>query len=141
MFSENLRNIRKTSGFSQEELAKRLHVARQTISKWEKGLSVPDADMLIRIAEIFEKSVSELLGSPIETPEDTNAVAQKLEQLNLQLAERNRRSRRIWKTVAGILIFFTVVTILLIILNIPASHSFDEHGDTQIITQTEAQIE
>lgn len=120
MFNENLRTIRKANGISQEELAERLHVVRQTISKWEKGLSVPDADMLIRIAEIFEKSVSELLGSPIEMPEEANAVAQKLEQLNLQLAERNRRSRRVWKIVAGILVFFTVVTLLLMILNIPA---------------------
>ena len=62
MFSENLKALRKQKGFSQEELATRLHVARQTISKWEKNLSVPDADTLIRLAEILEVSVSELLG-------------------------------------------------------------------------------
>lgn len=61
MFGENLKMLRKQKGFSQEELAARLHVVRQTISKWEKGLSVPDAEMLIRLAEILEVSVSELL--------------------------------------------------------------------------------
>ena len=52
MFSENLKTLRKQKGFSQEELASRLHVVRQTISKWEKNLSVPDADTLIRLAEM-----------------------------------------------------------------------------------------
>ena len=66
MFNENLKTLRKQKGFSQEELASRLHVVRQTISKWEKNLSVPDADTLIRLAEILEVSVSELLGSKIE---------------------------------------------------------------------------
>ena len=66
MFLWNLKTLRKQKGFSQEELATRLHVVRQTISKWEKNLSVPDADTLIRLAEILEVSVSELLGTKIE---------------------------------------------------------------------------
>lgn len=65
MFNENLRTLRKQKGLSQEELAERVHVVRQTISKWEKGLSVPDADLLIGIAEIFETSVSTLLGDTV----------------------------------------------------------------------------
>ena len=72
MFSENLKALRKQKGFSQEELATRLHVARQTISKWEKNLSVPDADTLIRLAEILEVSVSELLGEKIENENATS---------------------------------------------------------------------
>lgn len=66
MFGENLKTLRKQKGFSQEELATRLHVVRQTISKWEKNLSVPDADTLIRLAEILEVSVSELLGEKLK---------------------------------------------------------------------------
>lgn len=50
MLNENLRNLRKSKGISQEELAIKLNVVRQTISKWEKGLSVPDSEMLIKIA-------------------------------------------------------------------------------------------
>ena len=72
MFGENLKMLRKQKGFSQEELAARLHVVRQTISKWEKGLSVPDAEMLIRLAEILEVSVSELLGEKLESEPATN---------------------------------------------------------------------
>ena len=86
MFSENLKTLRKQKGFSQEELASRLHVVRQTISKWEKNLSVPDADTLIRLAEILEVSVSELLGSKIETENEnenvTNDVAEQLSRIN-----------------------------------------------------------
>ena len=74
MFNENLKTLRKQKGFSQEELASRLHVVRQTISKWEKNLSVPDADTLIRLAEILEVSVSELLGSKIETENENENV-------------------------------------------------------------------
>ena len=51
MLAENLKALRKAKGLSQEELAARLHVVRQTVSKWEKGRSVPDADLLIRLAE------------------------------------------------------------------------------------------
>ena len=67
MFGENLKTLRKQKGFSQEELAARLHVVRQTVSKWEKGRSVPDADALIRLAEVLEVSVSELLGAKIKS--------------------------------------------------------------------------
>lgn len=141
MFSENLRNLRKAKGISQEAMAEQLHVVRQTISKWEKGLSVPDAGILIRVAEILEVSVGELLGSPIETPENVDVIAQKLEQINFSLAERNRRSRLLWRIVAGIAVFFAVVTIALMILSASAYRSFDEHSDTKMITQTEAQTE
>ena len=141
MFSENLRNLRKAKGISQEAMAELLRVVRQTISKWEKGLSVPDADILIRVAEILEVSVGELLGSPIETPENVDVIAQKLEQINFSLAERNRRSRLLWKIVAGIAVFFAVVTIALMILSASAYRSFDEHSDTRMITQTEVQTE
>ncbi|MFZ7103742.1 MAG: helix-turn-helix domain-containing protein [Peptococcaceae bacterium] len=118
MFDENLKNLRKQKGLSQEELAERLHVVRQTVSKWEKGLSVPDAALLIRIAEIFETSVSTLLGDTIRPSEDKNIIAEKLEQLNAVLAEKNRRSRRIWKVIAAALISIAVITVLLIILNL-----------------------
>lgn len=67
MFGENLKTLRKQKGFSQEELAARLNVVRQTVSKWEKGLPVPDADTLIRLAEVLEVSVSELLGAKIKS--------------------------------------------------------------------------
>lgn len=122
MFSENLKTLRKQKGFSQEEFASRLHVVRQTISKWEKNLSVPDADTLIRLAEILEVSVSELLGSKIETKNGnvTNDVAEQLSRINEQLAIKNRRSRRIWKAIAIILVVFFLISVFIIMTSIAA---------------------
>lgn len=118
MFSENLKTLRKQKGFSQEELASRLHVVRQTISKWEKNLSVPDADTLIRLAEILGVSVSELLGSKIETENGnvTNDVAEQLSRINEQLAIKNRRSRRISKVIAIIAIILAAIFLISIFI-------------------------
>ncbi|MDO4327659.1 MAG: helix-turn-helix domain-containing protein, partial [bacterium] len=113
MFGENLKTLRKQKGFSQEELAARLHVVRQTISKWEKNLSVPDADTLIRLAEILEVSVSELLGTKIESENVASDVAEQLSRINEQLAIKNRRSRRIWKVVAIVLAIIVLVNIFI----------------------------
>ena len=125
MLQENLRTLRKARGLSQEDLAQRLHITRQTLSKWENGLSVPDAQLLLRLAEILDVPVSELLGGPVETGErDENAVARHLERLNLLLAERNRRSRRIWRIVAGVLIGAVVLTALTLLLSLAAFRSF-----------------
>ena len=140
MFSENLKNLRKEKGVSQEELAERLHIVRQTVSKWEKGLSVPDADLLIRIAEIFETSVSTLLGDTVESSGDKNIVAQKLEQLNALLAEKNRRSRHIWKAVAITLISIAVVTVLLIIFSFSVTQKLLDVDASTVITEQNAQI-
>lgn len=63
MLGENIKAIRKNKGFTQEELARHLHVTRQTISKWEKGLSAPDANVLLCMAEILDVSVAELLNT------------------------------------------------------------------------------
>lgn len=122
MFSENLKTLRKQNGFSQEELASKLHVVRQTISKWEKNLSVPDADTLIRLAEILEVSVSELLGSKIETENGnvTNDVAEQLSRINEQLAIKNRHSRRIWKAIAIILVVFFLISVFITMTSIAA---------------------
>lgn len=65
MFQDNLKALRKRKGITQEELATRLNIVRQTVSKWEKGLSVPDSELLIKLAEILEVPVSQLLGSKI----------------------------------------------------------------------------
>ena len=119
MLNENLKQLIKSKGLSQEELAIRLNVVRQTISKWEKGLSVPDADMLIKIADIFEVSVSELLGAKIgeKKEQDVNEVADQLMRINEQLAIKNRRSHRVWKTVGIVLLLFVIFNIGLVVLN------------------------
>ena len=90
MLSENIKAIRKSKGISQEALAIKLNVVRQTISKWEKGLSVPDSEMLLSISEVLETPVSVLLGETVIEPEydDLKAISEKLETINLQLAQR-----------------------------------------------------
>lgn len=93
MLNENIRNLRKAKGLSQEELAIKLNVVRQTVSKWEKGLSVPDSSLLVSLAEEFDTSVSTLLGETIQE-ESLNEgslknISEKLEVINLQLAKRS----------------------------------------------------
>ena len=123
MFADNLKTLRRARGLSQEELAGRLHVTRQTISKWENALSVPDAELLLRLAEELEVPVSRLLGGPVEDEPAPDQVAAHLAELNRLLAERNRRSRRIWRVVAGVLIGLAAATVLLILLNAAAFRS------------------
>lgn len=96
MLNENIKTIRKSKGLSQEELAVKLNVVRQTISKWEQGLSVPDADMLIAISEVFETPVSTLLGETVvETKtDDLRVIAEKLEVINMQLARREATKQK-----------------------------------------------
>lgn len=107
MLGENLKQMRKAKGLSQEELAIKLHIVRQTVSKWEKGLSVPDSGMLIRLAEALDTSVAVLLG---ETPSPTTgeytelkAIAAKLELLNEQFAARCERQRKRWRVAFALL--------------------------------------
>lgn len=97
MLSENMKAIRKSKGLSQQELAVRLNVVRQTVSKWEQGLSVPDSDMLVSISEVLETPVSTLLGESVIAPEvdGLQAIAAKLEVINLQLAQRKTARKRI----------------------------------------------
>ena len=119
MLNENIKALRKSKGLSQEELAVKLNVVRQTISKWEQGLSVPDSDMLISISEVFETSVSTLLGETvIETKaDDLKVISEKLEIINLQLAQRKTTRRKTfhWLLIslcAAIVIISAVLTVL-----------------------------
>ncbi|MBO4862461.1 MAG: helix-turn-helix transcriptional regulator [Firmicutes bacterium] len=96
MLNENIKAVRTSKGISQEELAIKLNVVRQTVSKWERGLSVPDSEMLISISEALETPVSVLLGETLteEAPEDLKAISEKLEVINLQLARQKAAKRK-----------------------------------------------
>jgi putative transcriptional regulator len=111
MLKDNIKSLRKQKGLSQEELSVKLNVVRQTISKWEQGLSVPDSEMLITLSEVFDTPVSTLLGETIseEEPNDLKKISEKLEVINMQLAERRETKRKIchW--------FFIIVCIVLVI--------------------------
>lgn len=111
MLSENIRRLRESKGLSQGELAVRLNVVRQTVSKWERGLSVPDADLLIALSEALGQPVSALLGEAVAEPkaDELAALAEKLEVVNLQLA-RQKETRR--KVLRGILLAVAAATAL-----------------------------
>lgn len=132
MFSENLKTLRKQRGFTQEELAARLNVVRQTVSKWEKGLSVPDADLLTRLSEILEVPVSTLLGSAIPDDKEPDEIAAQLARINEQLAVKNRRSRRIWRIIAIILIAIVVLNLLLVAAGVVAFDKLEVTGPDSV---------
>lgn len=134
MFSDNLRVKRKEKGLSQEELAAKLHVVRQTISKWEKGISVPDADLLVRLSEVLETPVAALLGATMEASGDMAVIGQQLEQLNATLAAKNRRGRLIWRTVAIVLIGSLVISIGLTLAGI-ISFSFIPGATESVVAE------
>ena len=114
MLNENIKRIRKSKGLSQEELAIKLNVVRQTVSKWENGLSVPDSSMLIMLADELDTTVSELLGEPIAEPttDDLKILSKKLEVINLQLAKRSITKVR---TIRWILISLCAVIMIIFI--------------------------
>ena len=116
MLSQNLKTIRKSKGLSQQELAVKLNVVRQTISKWEQGLSVPDSEMLISISEVLETPVSTLLGENVVVPEaDTlKAISEKLEVINLQMAQKKNTRRKIihWSLIGLCAIIMAIFVVL-----------------------------
>lgn len=103
MLKENIKRLRKLKGLSQEELAIKLNVVRQTVSKWENGLSVPDSSMLIVLADELDTSVSTLLGESVSesASDDLKIISEKLEVINLQLAKKSKIKV---KAVRGVLI-------------------------------------
>ena len=119
MLNENIKAIRKSKGLSQEELAVKLNVVRQTVSKWENGLSVPDSDMLISISEVLETPVSTLLGETVAESkvDDLKAISEKLEVINLQLAQKNTTGRKIlhWLLISLCAVIVTVFAVLIVL--------------------------
>ena len=117
MLNENIKSRRRAKGWSQQDLADRLHVVRQTVSKWEMGISLPDAEMLIKLAEVLEVPTSTLLGETLPTEEtqreDTlQALSAKLELLNLRIAERDEKSRRLRRIALWLVIAVAALILL-----------------------------
>lgn len=134
MFGENLKAMRKAKGYTQEELAIKINVVRQTVSKWEKGLSVPDADVLSQIAEVLDTKVSVLLGGTITEETDKDAVAEQLAKISEQLAIKNRRSKAIWKTIGTIVLAIMLLNILAITLfRVNTSNEFDANSSHSML--------
>ena len=114
MINENIKHFRKTRGMSQEEMAVKLNVVRQTVSKWEKGLSVPDADVLIEMANLLDVSVSQLLGIE-ESIHSNGNLAEELAELNEQLARKKQKEKLLYQANQnrGLILFVTFLSMMI----------------------------
>lgn len=124
MLGNNIKNLRKQKGFTQEELAIRLNVVRQTVSKWEKGYSVPDADILEKISDVFEVTVGDLLGKEVYENRNADDITIQLSRINEQLAIKNNRSKTIFKIIKYFFIGLVIFSVLIFLLSVSAFISF-----------------
>jgi putative transcriptional regulator len=141
MLGENIKICRQKKQLTQEALAARLHVTRQTISKWEKNYSVPDAEMLVRLAEILEVQTGQLLGTEADneaqTAQEKNALAEQLANIAEQMAIKNRRSKRIWKTIGIVIAIIVAASIVITVLGMVFFSVNTSTGHIQTYEQTE----
>ena len=114
MLNENIRELRKSKGLSQEELALKLNVVRQTVSKWERGPRCPTLRCSSPSEGVLDTPVSTLLVEtvPASEPEGLQALSEKLEVLNDQFA-RARESKR--RALHALCIAIAAVTVLVLI--------------------------
>ena len=113
MLAKKLKKLRQDNDMSQEYVASKLNVVRQTVSKWEKGECVPDADMIVKIAQLYNISVANLLAD-----EDNNIdLSSELSQINEQLKYKNELMSKIIKTIAIIAIVLVCLSLLPTITN------------------------
>ena len=143
MLGDKIKVFRKSKGFTQEELAIRLNIVRQTISKWEKGISVPDAETLKRLADVLEVDVKQLLGADVDVniEKPNKELVEQLARINEQLIIKNRRAKRIWKIVGIVLLSYLIFNILLIAVNFVAFKSYSTEGQVEVQVSDEIIIE
>ena len=134
MLQDNIKNLRKHKGMTQEELATQLHVVRQTVSKWEKGLSVPDAQMLQKLADALDTDVRTLLGSTVEAPDEPDKIAEQLAKINEQLIVKNRRWHTFWKVLGISALAIVLLSVLLAVTGAIAFSSVTT-GLTSVVVQ------
>ena len=142
MLSENIKNLRKQKGYSQEQLAEKLNVVRQTVSKWEKGYSVPDADMLEELADLFEVQVGDLLGKEILTEEETTDIGELVKQLTIlndylsEKIRKRKRAQRIFKKLCVVACIIGILSCIYLGIGSLVSHGQEIFRDDISITLT-----
>lgn len=142
MLNENIKALRKTKGLSQEELAIKLNVVRQTVSKWEKGLSVPDAGMVIQIAEVLDTTVNILLGEELigeeslysEKSDCLKTLEAKLEVLNEQHSKQSEHRRKIWRVVFAVVLIASMIALIRYLLFFGSMYFMKNIGDASVST-------
>ena len=123
-FNNKLYELRKQKGFSQEELANRLNVSRQTISKWEVGESTPDMEKLVAISDLFEISLDELVLNKVPEEADTSAQVVKSEfysdiKENVLTEENRKKAKKGLKIAAivlGIIVLIDLISFVIYVL-------------------------
>ena len=133
-FNEKLVMLRKQHNLSQEQVAEKLGVARQTISKWELGETTPEMDKLIIMSELYNITLDELMkeeneGKVVNDPNNTNS--QKLAGMTIKILK-------------GIGIFILIVAILyvfLMIIGFVAFNKVETNGDSKTtVIQTQEEV-
>lgn len=122
MLSKNIKTLRKSKKLSQEDIASKLNVVRQTVSKWEQGISVPDSYTLIKLSEILETPVNILLGETLtdEKTEDADSISKKLEIINYRLAGmQNAKRKKLRIFFISLCVIIAAVFIFLLIMDSP----------------------
>ena len=103
-FNNRLYQLRKQRGFSQEELASRLNVSRQTVSKWEIGDSTPDMEKLVAMSELFDVSLDYMIMGKEEPPQAAAPKSERVSTLNEKvLTQENKRKAKNALKIAGII--------------------------------------
>ena len=133
-FNEKLIMLRKQHNLSQEQVAEKLGVARQTISKWELGETTPEMDKLIIMSELYNITLDELIkeeneGKVVNDPNNTNS--QKLAGMTIKILK-------------GIGIFILIVAILyvfLMIIGFVAFNKVETNSDSKTtVIQTQEEV-
>lgn len=118
-FHNKLYNLRKQKGLSQEELANRLNVSRQTISKWEVGDSTPDMEKLIAISDMFGISLDELVMDKVPARKDESLSKSEIvgELKDKILSDESKKRTKKWIKIAGIflgiIVFIDIVSMII----------------------------
>ncbi len=123
-FNNKLYELRKQKGFSQEELANRLNVSRQTISKWEVGESTPDMEKLVAISDLFEVSLDELvkgeepkLAEPSEQIVKSELYSDIKEQvLTVDNKKKAKKGIKIAGIILGIFVLIDVISFVIYVI-------------------------
>lgn len=118
MLGNRLREVRKTKGYSQDYVAKRIGVTRSTVSRWEKEVAVPDTDSMMKLSEILDVEMNAFLGEREPEKTDKEYISERLALITEELSIRNRRHKRFWRIVIGVVIGVVFITIVLLILNL-----------------------
>ena len=123
--SEKLYELRKKSGLSQEQLAEKLGVSRQAISKWESDKAVPESDTLLTISRYFHVTLDDLL-------KEENPISEWKEKTNDRLMKNGRNEKRIFGMVSCIGGIVCLIAWGIISVYMPAAS--DRIGDSSMIT-------